>query len=336
MSAVETTTVRTSRRRSFLFIHRAPSPEPEGATPTGERRLVPRWVPYSLASPALLVIGGIIGVPLALTLIFSFQHYKAFQLIQGLPGRWVGFANYQYLLSQGDLPTVLVRTLLFTIATVGLTIVIGFGLALLMKRASRPAQVFLTVSLVAVWAMPVVASSQLFLNLFDSSYGVVNWFLTVLHINFPNPQHDWWSSGETLLEVATLIVVWGAVPFVTVSLFGGLLQIPEELYEAARVDGAGFFAQMRLITLPLLLPIFLLLTVLSVIWDSSVFTQVYILEEHGGILTDLQVLGVFAYNIGFGQSDYGLGAAVGMFATAMLAVISFVAVRQMVRSTGPV
>jgi N,N'-diacetylchitobiose transport system permease protein len=334
MSAVETTPAE-SRRRSFLFLPGPAGPTPGEGTPLRRRRLLPAWVPYSLASPALLVLAGIIGVPVALTLLFSFQHYGSFELIQGLPGRWVGFNNYEYLLGQGDLPAVLLRTLFFTIATVGLTMLIGFALALLMRRASRPAQVFLTVSLVVVWAMPMLASSQLFLNLFDSNYGVVAWLLSALHINFPNAHHDWWATGQSLLTVATIIVVWGAVPFVALSLFAGLLQIPDELYEAARVDGAGFFGQMRLVTVPLLLPIILLLTTLSIIWDSGVFTQVYILEQHGGELTQSEVLGVFAYQVGFASNDYGMGAAVGMFATALLAIVSFFAIRQMVKSTGP-
>jgi len=336
MSAVGTTPAVTPRRRSFVFLRpaRRDAP-PAGGTSRGERRLTPRWLPYALSSPALLVMAAIIGFPLVITFVFSFQDYHTFQLIQGLPGRWVGFGNYQYLVSSGQLAPVLLRTLLFTIACVGLTLFIGFGFALLLRRTSRWAQTLLTVSLVAVWAMPTLASTEIYIQLFNPAYGPVAWFLAHLGINYPNAAHDWYASGETMLEVSTFMVVWGAVPFVTVCIFGGLLQIPNELYEAARVDGAGFFAQLRLITIPLLLPIVLLLTVLSVIWDSTVFTQVYVLEQTGGIFTQSDVIGVFQYNIGIGAGDYGAGAAVGVIIVLLLTVISFFAVREMVKSTGP-
>ena len=101
------------------------------------------------------------------------------------------------------------------------------------------------------------------------------------------------------LGIATLIVVWGAVPFVALTLFAGLLQIPDDLYEAARVDGAGFWSQLRAITVPLLVPILLLLTTLSVLWDSRVFTQIYFLQQQGGIPGDTNLFGLWAYETSF-------------------------------------
>jgi len=160
MSAVETTPA-TSRRRSSVFSRGRGAP-PAGGTPQGQRRLVPRWLPYSLSGPALLAIGLIIGAPLVVNVLESFQHYTSFNLIQGIPGAWTGFTNYVDLVTTGGLLAVLYQTLLFTISTVGGTLIIGLALALLMRRASRRAQVFLSVSLVVCWAIPQVASTEVF------------------------------------------------------------------------------------------------------------------------------------------------------------------------------
>lgn len=332
MSAVETTPA-TSRRRSSVFPRGRGAP-PAGGTPQRRRRLVPRWLPYSLSGPALLAIGLIIGAPLVVNVLESFQHYTSFNLIQGIAGAWTGFTNYRDLVTTGGLLQVLYQTLLFTISTVGGTLIIGFALALLMQRASHRAQVFLSVSLVVCWAIPQVASTEVFIQLFNGAYGAIAWLLSGLHINFPNARHDWFANGQVQLMMAAIMVIWGAVPFVALALFAGLLQIPEDLYEAARVDGASFLAQMRLVTVPLLLPILMLLTVLSVIWDAGVFNQVYIVDRAGGI-GENTTLGVFIFQVGIGQANYGEGAAAGVVATVLIGFVIFFAVRQMVKSTGP-
>jgi N,N'-diacetylchitobiose transport system permease protein len=291
---------------------------------------VPTWVPYALVSPSMLVLLLIIGFPLIFALVISFQDFNAFQLVSGGPIQWVGFQNYQRAIST-DLIPVLVRTVLFTVANVGLTMGIGFALALLMRRAGKWPRIFLSVALVVVWAIPQVTATEIFQWLFDYAFGVVNWVLTQLHLG-GFQYHDWWSNPVSLLGIATLIVVWGAVPFVALTLFAGLLQIPDDLYEAARVDGAGFWSQLRAITVPLLLPILLLLTTLSVLWDSRVFTQIYFLQQQGGIPSDTNLFGLWAYETSFAGQEYGKGAAISMLSAAILLIVTAVAVRQMVKS----
>lgn len=336
MSAVEERIPAASRRRSLIpwASRRANVPQTPGApelpeTPPGLRRLVGRWVPYALSSPALLVLAVIIGFPLVFSLVISFQHFGVYQFVTGGPVLWAGFANYQQLFT-GQLVPVLVRTLLFTVTTVGLTIIIGMALALLMRRAHTWARIVLSVALVVVWAVPQVTATQIFIWIFDSEFGLANWLLTALHLgNFTN--HDWWANPVSQLGIAAAIVVWGAVPFVAITLFAGLLQIPEDLYEAARVDGAGFVSQLRTITVPLLAPILLLLSVLSVIWDFTVFNQIYVLEQAGGISTETTTFGVWGYVTAFAGQNYGEGAAITMLTVALLCVVLAAAVRMMVR-----
>ena len=328
MSAVEGP-VRAAPRRRFGGSGQHDGLTPLG-TPKGRRRLVPTWVPYALVSPSMLVLLLIIGFPLIFALVISFQDFNAFQLVSGGPIQWVGLQNYQRAIST-DLIPVLVRTVLFTVANVGLTMSIGFALALLMRRAGKWPRIFLSVSLVVVWAIPQVTATEIFQWLFDYAFGVVNWVLTQLHLG-GFQYHDWWSNPVSLLGIATLIVVWGAVPFVALTLFAGLLQIPDDLYEAARVDGAGFWSQLRAITMPLLAPILLLLTTLSVLWDSRVFTQIYFLQQQGGIPSDTNLFGLWAYETSFAGQEYGKGAAISMLSAAILLIVTAVAVRQMVKS----
>src|SRR5487761_534741 len=334
MSAVEERPAVTSRRRSLVLPPARPETESPPSTPSRRRRVVKRWVPYTLISPAMLVLLAIIGFPIVFAIVISFQNFQAFQLVTGGPVLWVGFKNYQDAISQGFL-SVLVRTAFFTLANVGLTMLIGFGLAVIMRRAARWARVFLSVALVVVWAIPQITATEIFAWLFNGQFGLVNWLLGVLHIgNFPS--HDWWLNPVSLLGIATLIVVWGAVPFVAITIFAGLLQIPDDLYEAARVDGAGFISQMRTITLPLLAPILLLLATLSTLWDSRVFTQIFVLQTQGGIPSDTNLFGLWSYSTSFSGQNYGAGAAISLFFTAVLLVVTIPAVRMMVKGASPV
>src|SRR5487761_984433 len=318
MSAVEERPAVTSRRRSLVLPLARPETESPPSNPPRRRRGAKRWVPYTLISPAMLVLLAIIGFPIVFAIVISFQ---AFQLVTGGPVLWVGFKNYQDAISQGFL-SVLVRTAFFT-------------LAVIMRRAARWARVFLSVALVVVWAIPQITATEIFAWLFNGQFGLVNWLLGVLHIgNFTS--HDWWLNPVSLLGIATLIVVWGAVPFVAITIFAGLLQIPDDLYEAARVDGAGFISQMRTITLPLLAPILLLLATLSTLWDSRVFTQIFVLQTQGGIPSDTNLFGLWSYSTSFSGQNYGAGAAISLFFTAVLLVVTIPAVRMMVKGASPV
>ncbi|HXZ99765.1 MAG TPA: sugar ABC transporter permease [Candidatus Binatia bacterium] len=331
----------TPRRRHLGIRSTRPGaelPSPAGpgsvapATSRAARRLVGRWVPYALSSPALLVLAAIVGFPLVFCLVVSFQKFGGYQLVTGGPTLWVGFSNYQRLFTTDFVP-VLIRTLLFTAGTVGMTLIIGMGLAMLMRRAHTWARVLLTVVLVIVWAVPQVTSSQIFIWIFDPAYGVVNWVLSSLHLGSyaSLSQHQWYNYPVSVLALGGAIVVWGAVPFVAITLFAGLLQIPEELYEAARVDGAGFMSQLRTITLPLLLPILLLLGVLSIIWDFNVYNQIYVLQQVGGISSETTTFGIWGYNEAFVSNNYAAGGAVTMIGVLLLLLVTGAAVRMMVR-----
>lgn len=291
----------------------------------------PRLVPYLLLAPSVVVLGATLGYPLVNLVLISFQHFRSRELILGLPPRWIGLDNYAYIVSQPDFWPVLSRTLGFAAVNVALTIVIGMGLAVLLSRLGKRMRIALSLSMVLAWVTPLVTATQVWAWLFDRDFGVFNWVLNSLR---PGQflQHSWTSDPLSLLGVATVIVVWGALPFVSLTLYAGLTQVPEELYEAARVDGAGGFAMYRLISLPLIMPIVLLLTVLSSIWDFKVFTQIFVLQKTGGISEETNLIGIWAYNQSFGGTpNYGRGAATSFIGVLILLVITAFLVRRMVR-----
>jgi N,N'-diacetylchitobiose transport system permease protein len=292
---------------------------------------VPWHVPYVLLAPAVLALGAAVVFPFVYLVLISFQQFRARELIQDLPTVWVGLANYRYIVAKPEFWAVLGRTLIFAGVNVALTIAIGMGIALLLQRLGSRMRLLLSISMVLAWATPTVTATQVWQWLFDRDFGVVNWVLTTIRLG-TFTQHSWLSDPTSLLGLATLIVVWGALPFVALVLYAGLSQVPEDLYEAARVDGASGWATFRRVSLPLLAPILLVLTLLSTIWDFRVFTQIFVLQKSGGISEDTNLIGIWAYHQSFGGTpNYGRGAATAFIGVVILLMITAVLVRRMVR-----
>ena len=127
----------------------------------------------------------------------------------------------------------LVRTIIFTIANVGLTIVLGMLLALLLARVAKPVRLLLTAGLVLVWSMPQVVAVQVWYWITNYENGVLNYILTELH--FGNYyQHDWYGTTFSQLSIVTALIVWGALPFVAITLYAALSQVPHELVAGRR------------------------------------------------------------------------------------------------------
>ena len=211
------------------------------------------------------------------------------------------------------------------------TMVIGLGLALLMERTSRWARLLLTFTLIAAWAMPRVVAAEMWKWMTDYQFGVLNY--TLNKIGFHQFAHyDWFVPSRNLpgLILVGVVVVWGALPFVVITMYATLTQVPKELVEAATVDGAGAVTIFRKVTLPVLRPVLVILTSLSIIWDFGVFDQIYILTDN---VPDkaFWTMGIYAYSVAFRQGNFGLGAAISIVMVAILLVISVLYIRQMIK-----
>jgi N,N'-diacetylchitobiose transport system permease protein len=286
-------------------------------------------IPYGLIAPVVVVTAVILGYPIYWLVKLSMQQYGLFELIRH-KGVGVGLRNYHSVLHDQIFWHTLVRTVVFTIANVGLTMVLGMLTALLLVRVSGPVRVLLSSGLVLVWSMPVVVAVQIFYWMTNFQNGVVNYVLTQLHVG-DFFQHDWYTTTFSQLSLVTVLIVWGALPFVVITLYAGLAQVPRDLVEAAEVDGARPWRVFRDITVPILKPILLILTSLSIIWDFGVFTQPYLLIGQSKITSGNYLMSVYLFEEGYFKSDFGRGAAISILMLAIVAVLSVAYVRKMVR-----
>jgi N,N'-diacetylchitobiose transport system permease protein len=145
-------------------------------------------------------------------------------------------------------------------------------------------------------------------------------------------QHDWYATSFSQLSLTTSLIVWGAIPFIVVTVYAGLSQVPHELVEAAEIDGARPWRVFRDVTVPILKPIFLILTSLSIIWDFGVFTQPFLLIDQSRINTSNELMGIYLYEEGYVKTDFGRGAAISILMLLIVALLSVVYVRKMVRT----
>ena len=284
--------------------------------------------PYLLLLPALAVITAVLGYPLYRLVALSFQEYGLPELIAH-KGRWIGLDNYTEVLGDGRFWTVLGRTVAFTAVTVGLTMLFGTLIALLLARLGTFMRLLITTGLVLVWSMPPVVSVNIWSWMVDYEFGVLNWTLTKVGLDH-FAHHDWFVNPIEGFAVITAIVVWGAIPFVAITIFAGLTQVSAEVVEAAEIDGASAFRVFRDITLPILKPIFVILASLSVIWNFQVFSQIWIIrnarpEDH------YFVLSIYSFVESFNTSRYGLGSAIALVMVLAMLGVTFVYIRQMVR-----
>jgi N,N'-diacetylchitobiose transport system permease protein len=282
-------------------------------------------LPYALIAPSVAVIVGVLAFPLGMLGWLSLQKYGLRELIAH-QGQWVGLDNYRLILTDAVFYQVVFRTLFFTVACVALTLILSTLIALLLLRVRRAIRVLIASALVFVWATPVVVTIDIWQWMFDYEFGVINYLLTQLHFgNYLH--HNWFDNPVQGLSVIVLIVVWGAIPFVTITLFAGLLQMPGDVIDAARVDGANVWQSFWHVTAPILKPIFLIVTCLSTIWDFSVFNQIYILLN-GRPSSDYFTIAIYGYRESFGVTKYGLGASIAVVMVLILVAVTFLYVRE--------
>jgi len=279
--------------------------------------------PYLLILPLLVAIATILGYPLYWLVRLSTKKYGLFELIQH-HGSDVGFANFSSVLHDQIFWHTLLRTVVFTGVNVGLTMVLGMLIALLLTKLSAWVRILLTSGLVLVWSMPVVVAVQVWYWMTNFENGVLN---AIFHLG----QHDWYASTFSQLGVVTALIVWGALPFVVITLYAGLAQVPHELVEAAEIDGARPWRVLKDVTFPILKPIFLVLTSLSIIWDFGVFTQPYLLIGREHQYASNYLMGVYVYIKAYSDNDYGQGAAISILMLLIVAILSVFYVRKMVR-----
>lgn len=278
---------------------------------------------YLLLVPALAILTLFFLYPASYNIALSFQKISLFQLREG--GEYVGLANYEELIHDEDLGAVLKNTVVWlTLATVGLRLLLGMGLALLLNAAVlqrwRLSGVATTLTLIP-WVVPPVVAVATWKLMLHPRYGAINQIGTELGLldeGIPflvMTDTVWWS--------IVAIVVWRELPFVAISFLAGLKSIPDDIYEAARVDGASRVQSFAFVTLPMLRPVIIIVTLLTVIWTYNNFVYVW-LTTQGGPGNYTQVLATQVYTEAFTNYRLGYGATVGVLMIVTMLVFALI------------
>ncbi|MDT0265615.1 sugar ABC transporter permease [Streptomyces sp. DSM 44915] len=308
-----------------VHIEEAPAPPPpvrgaggqDGDRRPPRRRVPSGLVPYLLLAPAVIAILAVLGYALARNVLISFQEFGRKQLISRTT-EWTGIENYRAVLENERFWDSVFRTFVFMAVNVVLIMVLGTLLGLLLNALGKKMRLVLAISLVAAWAMPVIATTTVFRWLFDTQFGVANWLMRTLGFEGYD-QHNWFGSGFSTLAIVTVLIVWTSVPFVAINLYAGLTTVSGEIWEAARMDGASAARIFWSILLPIMRPFFMITTFLEIIWVFKAFAQIYAMNG-GGPNRESETLPVMAYVEGMGQNQYGMAAAISVLTLVILLV----------------
>lgn len=231
--------------------------------------------------------------------------------------KFIGFSNYMQLIESGKMLSSLKFTVIFSITSILFELILGMMIALFLNESFK-LRVWYRALILLPWAIPTSVSGKLWLILYDYQFGLWNFFISKLGMEPLN----WLGTPHNAFWAIVIANIWKAIPFVVLLLLAGLQAIPSDIYSQAKIDGASLKKRFTHITLPLMLPIILVVMLFRTIDNLRVFDLIYILSKGGpGGSTDaLSYLG-FSY---FGQSNYGLGSAVSVVIFLLTFTISIV------------
>ncbi|MFB1484381.1 carbohydrate ABC transporter permease [Corallococcus sp. RDP092CA] len=276
---------------------------------------------YLLVAPAVVVLAVVALYPVLAAVWLSLHR---FILVFG-ERRFTGLENYAYLMGDARFWSALGNTAYFTAVAVAVELLLAVPLALLLNRAF-PGRGLLRASVLVPWAIPTVVSARLWAWMFNPDYGLINRLLGGADIN-------WLGAPGYALHAAILVDVWKTTPFVALLVLAGLQGIPEDLYKAARVDGASEWRQFRSITLPLLKPALLLAVLFRSLDAFRVFDAIYVLTE-GGPANTTETLSIYAYKTLMRSGDFGYGSTLSVATFLGVVLLAVVWLRWLGREEG--
>jgi multiple sugar transport system permease protein len=293
------------------------------ATATGKRRRT--RVRYAaegrgvlaalLITPAVLFIGLLVGVPLGLAVYLSFTDATA----GALTGQWVGLANFRDALDDPIFRGALWHTFLFTAISQAVVIVVAGLLAHALVHSFR-GRWLLRFFILLPWAAPVALTAIGFLWFYDPQASIWNWFLVHLHIVSKTNVPNWLGTPKAAMSSIITVQAWRTIPFATVIFIAGISSIPQEVDDAAAIDGATGVRKFWYVSLPLQLPIAIVAVLFGIVFTATDMVVPYILTS-GGPFNSTQVLTTWAFQTGINAGDLGQGAAIALFMLPLLAVV---------------
>ncbi len=297
--------------------------EPRRTSALTKSRTRTAWL---LLIPTLLVVAVVAAFPLGQTIYLSFTNER----LADLKGpEWVGIDNYRRLIQDDDFRNTIWVTVRFTFITIIAEFVLGLIIALVVHSQFKGRGLMRTAMLVP-WAIPTVVSAQMWAWMYNDIYGVFNDLLNA-RLGIIDQNIAWVADPTYALWAVAAVDIWKTTPFVALLLLAGLQVIPEDIYEAARVDGANKLQQFYKITLPLLVPAIVVTLIFRTLDSLRVFDVFYVMF---GARRDTMPMAVYAQNtiVAFSRTGYGSAIAVAIFLIIALFVVIYVTTLRVERS----
>ena len=265
--------------------------------------------------PALVLLSFVTIYPVFYVLYLSLQR----RLLIFDISRFIGLGNYLFLLSDERFWNALKNTVYFTTLSVSLELSLGLLIALLLNRPFRFRGGIRAVVLIP-WAIPTVVSAKMWEWIYNTDFGILNYLI--------GSKINWLGSSFWAMNAAIFMDVWKTTPFVAILLMAGLQGIPQDLYHAAMVDGAGSGFIFRKITLPLLKPVILVVLIFRTLDAFRVFDAVYVLTG-GGPANTTETLSIYAYKVLFQTLQFGYGSTLSVVVFLCIGGISIFYIKLM-------
>lgn len=272
-----------------------------------------RWFGLVLAIPTLIAVFGVILIPFISSLLLSLQRRD---LPRPQLDAFVGLGNYWQLLHDPRFLNSLKVTATFSLTSVVLELILGVGIALVLNQHFR-GRGFVRGLIILPWALPSIVNAAMWRWIYNADYGALNALATQLGI--VDQYQVWLANPHAAMAFIILANVWKETPFTVLLVLAALQSIPQDLYEAAKVDGASVWQRWLFITMRLLLPVILIVALLQIIWGFQTFELVYVITG-GGPFSSTEVISLRIYAQTFRSLRFGYGAAMA-YLTALIILI---------------
>ncbi len=270
-----------------------------------------------LVAPAILYVLLLVGLPFLLAVYYSVSAYT----IYDPSWRFVGLENFRQIVANPTFRETLTNTFLFTFGSQALGLVLGkFGAFLLLKPF--PGRRIVRALIILPWAVPIALATVAWEWMFDSLYSVINWTLIALGIITRADAPNWLGNPHLAMLCVIVVNAWRFFPFAIVIFLAGITSIPQDVIDAATVDGAGFWRRNYQIVMPMILPIVAVGLIFGIVFTFTDLSIVFLLTN-GGPVGATSVLGFSGFQVGIVSGDVSHGAAISLF---MLPVLFFVVI----------
>lgn len=274
------------------------------------------WLGRAMIAPAILYIVLLVGVPFVLALVYSVTNIT----VGSVDVRFVGLRNFSMIMENPAFWQALRNTVFFTVVSQVIVLILAKVLAMALLK-DFPGKWLVRLLILLPWVAPVSLGAIGWLWIFDSIYSIINWTARAIGLFSPDFWPIWLGQPDLAMTSIIIVHVWRLLPLATVIVLAGLSSIPQDIHDAAAVDGAGFWRHLFQITIPLVLPILMVAMLFGIVFTSTDMIVVYVLTR-GGPYDSTHVLASQAFFTGIEGGDLAEGAATALFLFPILVAVA--------------